>query len=468
MLQRLFTKYWLAFNIGFTVVLTWLILPQSIRSSSFSFLLLMSFLIVEMTLLLPSVYRGETLQTARVRALSNLTHDGFAYTALFVLLYLGVQWLNGGLESVYDIRAGVWGYQAPDAGWLPGSVKSGDAFRAFNVAAALLIIGCALRNAVGKRAKRALLQWLSVCSGVFALFAVAKGLLGGEPYSAYMHTPLTCGWGTFFGFWMIVAIGAFAESLSAQSGRPYLVYVFGIAFNLIGVLFYASLPAMLFYSALSIILMVYAGISIAFHAPKHFNVKMFFLTVLVYLSILGGGYFALPEGAVASKINNVSEITEHFEQIAATRSVRMDAAMQIWQDHIWYGSGVNGFEHYLGSVLDDQAWSKVRADKGFVYNDMVQILCEFGILGSAALAAVIVTLLVPLFYRAHIAWVKDTRDANAGRKYILRISPFVVTGVIATLVCLAESLAASPFRMPAMVFSFFVVLLTMPAFLPAR
>jgi len=428
----------------------------------------MSFLIVEMTLLLPSVYRGETLQTARVRVLSNLKRDGFTYAALFMLLYLGAQWLNGGLESVYDIRAGVWGYQAPDAAWLPSSIKSDDAFRAFNVATALLIIGCALRNAVGKRAKRALLQWLSVCSGVFALFAVATGLFGSEPYSTYMYMPLTCGWGTFFGFWMIVAIGAFAESLSSQSGRPYLVYILGIACNLIGVLFYASLPTTLFYIGLSIILMIYAGISIAFHTPKHFNVKMFFLTVFVYLSILGTGFFALPEGAVATKINGASEMTEHFEQHAATRSARMDAAMQIWQDHIWYGSGVNGFEHYLGSVLDNQAWSKIRADKGFVYNDMVQILCEFGVLGSAALAAVIVVLLVPLFYRAHIAWVKDTRDANAGRKYMLRISPVVVTGTIAILVCLAESFAASPFRMPAMVFSFFVVLLTMPTFLPAR
>jgi len=174
-----------------------------------------------------------------------------------------------------------------------------------------------------------------------------------------------------------------------------------------------------------------------------------------------------PEHPVAAKVKMVMGSGEYWSNLFSSKSVRSEAAMKIWQDHMWFGTGANGFENYLGTVLEDTKWSNIRINKGFVYNDLLQVLCEFGLLGSALLASLIITLIVPLCYRAHIAWVKDVRGVDSGRKYLVRISPFVVTGVVATLCCFCESFISSPFRSPAILTSFFVMMLTMSAFLPS-
>jgi hypothetical protein len=312
------------------------------------------------------------------------------------------------------------------------------------------------------------LQWLCALSGLYAVYAVTAGCLDISPLNAYMNKPETSSLGTFFGFWLLVSIGAFAEAHSSRQKRTELIYLLGIVANFIGVLFFSSLPGLLLYVVMSVLLLIYMGAYLSAHVPTHFMVKVYLLTVIVFVSAAILSIFLFPESAVASKIGLASDVSGYWENLLSTKAVRSDAAMKIWQDHMWFGSGVDGFGYYLGSVLGDGEWAGVRINKGFVYNDLLQILCEFGLLGSAILTALIVTLLIPLCHRAHVAWIRDTRDSNAGRKYFLRISPFVVTGVVATLCCFAESFIASPFRMPAVFISFFIVMLTMPAFLPSR
>ncbi len=468
MLQRVFTKYWLVVNIGICILLTWLVLPGSVKAANFSSLILMSVLLIELFVLLPSVFRGESLAEARVRAVKSLSWDGFAYVGLFFVLYLGVQWLNGGRLPDYDTSAGVWNYTPPPIAWLPSSIDRVDAFRTFNVFVALLVMGCCLRHATGKRAKRMLLQWLCMASGIFAAYAAAKGCSGVQPYSGYMHTPLSSSLGTFFGFWLLVSIGAFAEAVSAHTRRPQMIYLFGIVGNLAGMFFFTSPPGLILYGTLSVLLFGYMGAYLSIHVSASFIVKTYVLTVIIFIAAFVLSVLLFPESAVAAKVGLVPNISSWWSELVATRAIRTDAAMAIWQDHMWYGTGTDGFEYYLGFVIDDAAWTGVRLNKGSVYNDVLQVLCEYGVLGGTALAALIVTLMIPLCNRAHVAWVHDTRDSNAGRKYLLRISPFVVTGVIATLCCFAESFISSPFRMPAMVVSFFVVMLAMPVFLPQR
>ncbi|MBV5333363.1 hypothetical protein JZU54_07510, partial [bacterium] len=110
----------------------------------------------------------------------------------------------------------------------------------------------------------------------------------------------------------------------------------------------------------------------------------------------------------------------------------------------------------------------MKADPAYVYNDSLQFLCEFGVLGAGLLLASVITLLVPVCRRARIAWKSGTHDENNGRVYLLRISPIVVTGVLATLVCFVESWIASPFRAHGLLLSWVCVLAVMPAFLPER
>ena len=468
MLQKIFTKYWLVTNIGFMVLLTWVVLPGTVEAVTFFPLLWMSLLLCEFFVLLPSVYRGENLSGARLRAVKSLSWDPFLYVGLFVILYLFAQWSNGGCSPEYDVNANVWGYSQPDISWLPFSIDKTDSFRLLNLFVAIVTAGFCLRNAVGKRAKRLLLQWLCGLSGLFAAYAVTYGGLDIAPYNELMFKPESSSMGTLFGFWLVVAIGAYAEAQSSRQKRTELVYLLGIVANFAGLIFFAPLHVVVVFSVISLLLFVYVGVYLSAHVPSHFLVKFFLLTIIAVAAIIALPLFLFPEGAVAAKFGLISDIPAYWSKLAATKSVRFDAAMQIWKTHMWFGSGPNGFEHYLGSVMTDAGWKDIALNKGFVYNDSVQILCEFGLLGSAIIVALIVTLLMPICHRAHIAWVKDTKDVNAGRPYLVRISPFVFTGVVATLCCFAESFFASPFRMPALFMSFFIVMLCMPAFLPSR
>ncbi len=468
MLQKIFTKYWLVVNIGFMILLTWIVLPGSVEAVTFVPLLWMSLILCEFFVLLPSVYRNENFSGARLRGLKSLSWDPFLYVGLFIILYLFTQWSNGGCSPEYDVNANVWGYTKPEISWLPFSIDKADSFRWLNLFVAIITAGLCIRNAIGKRAKRYLLQWLCGLSGLYAAYAVTSGCLDVAPYNLLMLEPETSSMGTFYGFWLIIAIGAYAEAHSARQKRIELVYLLGIVANFIGLLFFAPLHGVVIYSVISLLLFVYVGIYLSAHVPSHFLVKFFLITIITFAAIIIVPLFLFPKGVVMAKFGLVSDLPGYWGELAATLSVRRDAAMQIWGNHMWFGSGPNGFGHYLGSVMDDASWKNVVINKGFVYNDPVQILCEFGVLGSAMLVALFVTLLVPLCHRAHIAWAKDVNDTNAGRPYLVRISPLVFTGVIATLCCFTESFIASPFRMPAMLISFFIVVFCMPAFLPSR
>ena len=53
-----------------------------------------------------------------------------------------------------------------------------------------------------------------------------------------------------------------------------------------------------------------------------------------------------------------------------------------------------------------------------------------------------------------------------GRFFLLRISPIVVSGVLATGAVFVESWFANPFRSPAVLLSWSVTLAALPGFLP--
>ena len=110
----------------------------------------------------------------------------------------------------------------------------------------------------------------------------------------------------------------------------------------------------------------------------------------------------------------------------------------------------------------------MKTDPSCVFNDCLQFLCEFGVLGAGLLLAAVITLMVPICYRARIAWEHEAQDENAGRIFLLRISPIVMTGVLATLVCFLESWIANPFRSHSLLLSWVCVMAVLPAFLPAR
>ena len=468
MLQKVLTKYWLVVNVGLTVLFTWFVLPGSVKSFSMTSLLWLSLISVELCILIPSVHKGENLSEARSRMLQSLFGDAFLYIGFFMVAYLFVQWVNGGCAPEYDANAGVWSYAKPDKEWLPFSIDRVDSFRMVNIFTACVISGLALRHAVGKLSKRYLLQWLSSASGAIAVFCIWKGASGAAPYAGLMKNPELSSMGSFFGFWMVLGIGAYADSLTYRQRRTEIIYLMAIICNFAGMLYFTQLSALILYSVVSLGILVYLGFYLSHHRTGSFLVKLYLLTFIIIISALIFSTLVVPQSAVTDKIGLTADISGYWSNLLESKGIRSEAAWEIWKESMWFGKGAEGFQHYIGTVLDDKGWTLLRVNKGFVYNDLLQVLCEFGLLGSAILSALVLTLIVPICHRAHIAWGNDSRDHNSGRRYLLRISPFVVTGVVASLCCLGESFVSSPYRMPALFISVFIVMLTLPAFLPSK
>ena len=131
------------------------------------------------------------------------------------------------------------------------------------------------------------------------------------------------------------------------------------------------------------------------------------------------------------------------------------------------GVGANGFFHYVGTVVEGKEWALIKNDQSFVLNDSLQFLCEFGVLGVSLLGAGVVALIVPVCYRARLAWQQGDGKGNDGRLFLLRVSPYVVTGVSAAILCGLDSWLSNPFQSVDLLTSCVFVMSILPSFLPA-
>ncbi len=467
MMQKLLTKYGLMAHVACVVAYPLFYLAHG-RVFGFTALLWLSLAVVEMMVLLPSVRRGETLSDARLRVMRGVLWDPFFYTGLAVVGVALVQWLNSGCGLVYLADADVWQMSNPPVTWAPFCVEARAGSAMVAVFTACVTVGVALRAALGKSAKRQLLQWLAGLGGLFAVYAVAQAGLGRLPYAALVMDAGGAAMGTFFGFWALLGMGLFVDALARCQRRSKFLLVFGVLGNLAGMLFFARAFSVYIYVFLTVVLLGYWMLYVRPHVAKQTQFKLFLGALVILGTAAVSIFFLFPQNPVLSKFVSVLRSDSFWTEFADAQKIRTAVALDIWQDHPWVGVGADGFHHFVGLSVSAKDWGSLKSGQGCVYNDCLQFLCEYGVLGAGFLLAAVVTLLVPLCYRARIAWKFGTNDENDGRPYLLRLSPVVVVGVVATSVCFFESWFSGPFRSYGVLLSWTCVMAALPAFLPAR
>jgi len=364
--------------------------------------------------------------------------------------------------------ADVWKLSAPPVSWAPFSVESRAALTQVSVFAACVSMGLILRVALSKSSKRLLLQVLACSSGCVALYWVFQVSLKTPYYLARTAGADLGASGIFFGFWLLMGMGLFVEALARAQRGIVPLFVLGVVGNLIGMLFFATALSVAAYSCLAVLLFIYWLIYLAPHVSKSVQLRLFVVSLLAAGAVSVALMCLFPHNPVADKLKAALPLSDYWNALSAMKNIRTETAVQIWQEHPWVGVGADGFYHYVGLSVSAKDWGLIKAGQSYVCNDGLQFLCEYGVLGAGLLLAVVITLMVPVCYRARIEWKYKVPGDNEGRAFLLRLSPIVVASVLATGVCALESLVASPFRSAALLLAWTCVMAAMPAFLPLQ
>jgi O-antigen ligase len=142
-------------------------------------------------------------------------------------------------------------------------------------------------------------------------------------------------------------------------------------------------------------------------------------------------------------------------------------------DHPFFGVGGWGYRQFAHKYVTPDEYQRMLRGKGManVHNDILQFLCEHGVVGFGLMLTAVGLLLAPIFRGVRLA-IQAPPDSEWGsshrRPVLLRIPPVawcVLAGTTATVV---HSLIDIPFRSPAFLIAWTLCLACTPAFLPRK
>jgi hypothetical protein len=471
MIQKFLTKYWLSFHVLALFVAISLVIFGVAREGA-AYIFWLALFAIEALVVLPTVFKSETLLDARSRVLRSLEDDAFTYVGLILVGLVCIQWLNSGCTLVYFPDADVWKYSMPHLEWLPYSIEPRPALALLSVVVALFAGVLVIRNGLGKNGRRFFLEAGTIIGGVIAAFCVFKSHVGVEPYAGWAQQPGVCNLGAFFAFWFLIASGRDLDfpkaSPSGAIFRGMLWWVFAFAGNLIGILHFSTPIGVLVYSGVGVLVIIYRVVMLVLQRVSIGKRFRFVLGILLSLALIAGAIiFLVPSSPVKEKMTKVSDASL-WADFTASRQLRTTAAMKIWEAAPWTGVGPQGFSYYLGTVIEDQDWKLTKADRRYVWNDALQFLCEWGVIGSGLLLAIVIILLIPLFIRLKNLFSRHLRDAETKGDLFLSLDSYLVPGLVAIVTLLVYGYFSSLFQYSVTFLSWFFVLALLPGLLPSH
>ena len=156
------------------------------------------------------------------------------------------------------------------------------------------------------------------------------------------------------------------------------------------------------------------------------------------------------------------------------------AAWKMWQDHKLLGVGGWGYRYLLAFYIPKEDWKTLvqSAGKANVHCDLLQFLTEFGVIGFGLMLATGMTLLGPLLLPAKyvrseckapvvtgVSPVDAARDGGYYRREragVTRHDPLRTMGIVGLLLVVIFSLIDLPFRCPAILCTWIVILAALP------
>jgi len=456
--------------------------------------------------------------------------DGFFYGGLFFLIYLGVQWWNAGRVLFFDVGLDQWRYsQSRHPGW-PSAFSRPEAAQVLSWFFPAWVLGLVLRSPlIGTRTVLGMLRALVYGAGLLALVGIMQFVTGTK--ARYWVRPATDQFFASFGYTnhaaaFFVLMGAVAAGLlyrevfrmrpveisavsssggsdashdqsvgstheansrTAPSGRQLLVRTTALASSLLLCLVGANLSL----SRAGIILAWAMALFIAgyglvrgwqrLHRVARVNLvaATFAILCVLYFAVSGFGEKAIVQEFKARRpIHHVLfPVLDNINLALADRPLLDRVAWEIWCDNPVFGVGGWGFRYLLSQYLPEAEWKSHVMGYGNanVHCDPLQFLAEFGLVGGGLMMAAALALLLPVFckgVRGESSGVSMPHSAHGvkgrGKRATSRTNPVLVMCSIGLVLVCVFSLIDLPFRCPAILSTWVLVLAALPRFVAAN
>lgn len=379
---------------------------------------------------------------------------------LITLLFL--QWWNAGRLLYFDSTARAWQYSEPrHAGW-PSAITAKEARQMLDWFLPAWVLVLSIRSpAFEARSVRKLWRVLAYSAGLLSLLGLVQYLSGSMKMFGFMpmrlHFYASFGYPNHAGSYFLMTMCLAAALLYWEAGVPTvrsnrwrriaLAAVFVLSF--VGTIFSLSRLAIILGTVLLLLMTTYFVVALWSRLASVQKVHAVALSV-AGLSLLTLLTFGLGREAIEREFRPERDSKTTLDRETSFRLFQMQAAFRMWQDHPWVGVGGWGYRYLIGHYLPPQEWRRITEGKANVHNDPMQFLVEFGLLGAGCLAG-LVGLLGWAAWRARTGW-----------------SPLWVFPVVACLLVAAQSLIDLPFRSPAVLSLWFVLLAGVPRVIPSR
>ena len=192
-------------------------------------------------------------------------------------------------------------------------------------------------------------------------------------------------------------------------------------------------------------------------------------SVLIFVIVMLFACMFMPK-SVQKEVNTLAT-TEVLNRVTGKGQYHSRVAPAVWRDHVLFGCGGWGYKHFCTTKMTPQELKGLQTVGGVnVHNDYLQFLAEHGLVGFTVLVVLVVMLIWPIC-RDWRLLVKDTRfkkgrdlPAKPVQIFALPAPAFMIfVGAIATLV---HAFGDCPFRSPAILTLFYVMLAALPGFMP--
>jgi O-antigen ligase len=378
--------------------------------------------------------------------------DPIFVLGFFLIALLLLQWWNAGRLLYFDSTAQAWQYSEPRHPALPSAITAREARQMLDWFLPAWVLLLALRSpAMTARSARKLWRVLAYSGGLLSLLGLmqyASGsmkMFGVIPFR--LHFYATFGYPNHAGsyFLMILCLSAAllhwelgTDSAHRNKGRcAALALVFVLSF--VGAIFSLSRLAIILGVVVLLFIAVYLLVVLW---PRLASVqKVHAITLsLAGLSLLILMTLGLGREAIEREFRPEQDSKTTMERETSFRLFQIQSAFHMWQDHPWVGVGGWGYRYLIGHYLPPEEWRRITEGKANVHNDPMQFLVEFGLLGAGCLAGWVVVL----------GWAAWRARWNG--------SPMWTFPMLACLLVAGQSLIDLPFRSPA-VLSLWLVLL---------